>query len=106
MTKMGVLFPFCPSGSVNDITSFQITRNMSMLLKFFKKVCARIEAGIRSKRGRIAAVFSEPEHTNHEHSTNSKCNQASIAASDAMNTVSLWRLLCGNIPSYSLFNFP
>jgi hypothetical protein len=78
---------------------------MSMLLRFFKKVCARITAGTRSKRGRIAALFSKPEHTNPEHSANSKCNLASIAGSFSMNVVSLWRLLCGNIPFYTLFNF-
>ena len=77
---------------------------MSMLLKFFKKVCARIKAGTRSKRGRFAAVFSEPEPVHHEHSTTTKYTLAS-RVSYAVNVVSFWRLLCGNIPFYSLFNF-
>jgi hypothetical protein len=77
---------------------------MSMLLNFFKKVCDRLNAGTIAKRGKFAALFSQPELADQEHFPTTKCNESSEPF-HAVNVVSLWRLLCGNIPFYSLFNF-
>jgi hypothetical protein len=77
---------------------------MSMLLNFFNKVCARIKAGTIAKRGKIAALFSHPEPADPEHFPTTICNRTSEAF-HAVNVVSLWRLLRGKIPVFSLFTF-
>jgi hypothetical protein len=77
---------------------------MSMLLNFFKKVCARINDGPISKQGKFAALFCQPEPADPENSLNTKCYGSSEVFHE-VNVVSFWRLRCGNIPFYSLFNF-
>jgi hypothetical protein len=75
-----------------------------MLLGYFEKVCERMKAGTRSKRGLIFALFYKPEPTAPENCPSTKCDIAT-GARCAMSGVSLWRMMCGNIPVFSLFTF-
>jgi hypothetical protein len=75
-----------------------------MLLDYFEKVCERMKAGTRSKRGLIFALFCKPEPTALEDCPSTKCDIAT-GARCAMSGVSLWRMMCGNIPVFSLFTF-
>jgi hypothetical protein len=75
-----------------------------MLLDYFEKVCERMKAGTRSKRGLIFALFYKPEPTAPEDCPSTKCDIAT-GARCAMSGVSLWRMMCGNIPVFSLFTF-
>jgi hypothetical protein len=75
-----------------------------MLLDYFKKVCARMKAGTRSKRGIIFTLSYKPELTALENRPTTKCDIAT-GARCAMNDVSLWRMMSGHIPVFSLFTF-
>ena len=56
------------------------------------------------KRGNIFALFCKPEPTAPENCPMTKCDIAN-GARCAMSGVSLWRMMCGNIPVFSLFTF-
>jgi hypothetical protein len=80
-------------------------KNIIMLLSFFKKVRARIKAGAKSKQGKILALFTRPEPEAPENCPTMNYSLA-LGARCAMNEISWWRLMCSNIPVFSLFNIP
>lgn len=77
-----------------------------MLLGFFKKVRARIKAGAKSRRGKIIALFTRPEPEAPENCSTTMHYCRAFGARCAMSEISWWRLMCSNIPVFSLFNIP
>jgi hypothetical protein len=77
-----------------------------MLLGFFKKVCARIKTYAKLKGGKILALFNKSEPDAPENCSTMKHYCRAFGARCAMSEILWWRLMCSNIPMFSLFNIP
>lgn len=75
-----------------------------MLWHFFKKVNARIQVVEQSPKGKISALFHQPEPEDPEDGPTLKYNIAS-GARCAMNEGPWCRLMGGHVPVFSLFTF-
>lgn len=75
-----------------------------MLQEVFRKVCVWIKKAGALPKVKIPAFLHRPESLIPEHCPVVKDNLAS-GARCTMNPVSLWRLLRGNIPNFTLFTF-
>lgn len=75
-----------------------------MLLSAFRKVCALLKDGDKLRKGKIHVLSDRPEPLPPELCPGMKDLLAS-GARCAKIEISLWRLLRGNIPFFSLFVF-